>query len=457
MTNRLSVYNAVELLLPLFIALQVLVLCRIGLVCCLQAEAVEEKLKAEQLEKVALQKEMLQLKLISAEAEEAGSNLREQLAEVQKALACEQAEHRATSTALSDLRDSLVNREQQLTEARQLLDSMSAELGILSSRFHRLQQERDALRAARLEAQRQQLQQQWLAAQQQRSSQLSCQPELDQLPGATAAVARQQGSISCTVSQEEGLSFHTVEGVSTDVPGPTAATGAGPGKAATSSQPGNHMPSDAHLKQLHHVISVGSSSVGAHAAAVSAVVGGQASALSTGNAEEPAATEGRRDEPVVLCGHDQLEAACLLCICQRFLAATAGSCSLLQPRGTSAAGAAANTPNKDGQGAKPPLAAPASSSSSSGPAVPTPAGLATVVFAACASEAAQYRQYLSISELARNRLEADNASLQQQLTDLQGQVEQQQQQLRVLQAEPVALAACSIQELNTLEGELGPL
>jgi uncharacterized protein YlxW (UPF0749 family) len=84
---------------------------------------------------------------------------------------------------------------------------------------------------------------------------------------------------------------------------------------------------------------------------------------------------------------------------------------------------------------------------------PTAAGLATAAVAACATEAAQYRQYLSISELARNRLEAEHATLQQQVQNLQRQVQQQQHELQVLQAHPAALTACSIEELTALEGE----
>jgi hypothetical protein len=153
------------------------------------------------------------------------------------------------------------------------------------------------------------------------------------------------------------------------------------------------------------------------------------------------------DEPVRLCEHGQLEAACLLCICQRFLAATAGSCSHLGAA-SGARGGLLSTSSSAGA-----LPAPASPGGSGSNAMPSAAGLATVAVAACASEAVQYRQFLSISELARNRLEAENATLQQQTTDLQRQVDQQQQQLRVLQANPAALSACTIQELTALEGE----
>ena len=72
---------------------------------------------------------------------------------------------------------------------------------------------------------------------------------------------------------------------------------------------------------------------------------------------------------------------------------------------------------------------------------------------ACASEAAQYRQYLQISELARNRLEAEHAALQHQVEQLQRQVGSQQQELHVLQAHPAALTELTVTELTALEGE----
>ncbi|KAF6259542.1 hypothetical protein COO60DRAFT_1513062, partial [Scenedesmus sp. NREL 46B-D3] len=154
------------------------------------------------------------------------------------------------------------------------------------------------------------------------------------------------------------------------------------------------------------------------------------------------------EEPVRLCEHGQLEAACLLCICQRFLAATAGSCSHLAA-GSGTKGGLLSSSSSAGAGP-----VPSSPVSSSSHAMPSAAGLATVAVAACANEAVQYRQFLSISELARNRLEAENATLQQHVADMQRQVDQQQQQLRVLQANPAALSACSIQELTALEGTL---
>eukprot|EP00775_Hariotina_reticulata_P006318 gene6318-6553_t len=207
------------------------------------AEALEGQLKLVQADKLALQKEILQHKLMTSEAEEVNHRLQQQLAEVQRGLQREEAEHAATSAALSDVQERLECREQQLAEARQLLDSMSA-----------------------------------------------------------------------FFSSTEAAASVCVERLS------TVGTGA----------------------------------------------------------------------------------------------------ELLGPVGSG----------------------------------PSTAGLATAAVAACAQEASQYRQFLSISELARNRLEAENATLQQQLEELQSSMQEQQHQLRVLQGQPTALEACSIEELTALEGKL---
>jgi hypothetical protein len=438
-----------------------------GCVCCsrlccllLQAEAAEAKLKEESAQKLALQKEVLQLKLISAESEQANQSLREQLAEVSKALAREQAEHQATSAAVTDLRTSLVSREQQLAEARQLLDSMSAELGILSSRYHRLQQERDSLRLARRQ------QQQLLLQQQQQQQQAASQPpSFEPLTGAAAAAAQLQQRL---------LSGGSI-GIAVDVNADSSSSGlwlAQASRAAAGLDRSNSQPSADLLRSQEQQQAGGqlpSSPAAAAVAGQPAAASEPTSSRSQSAAgssrdgaspvELPAAAAGlvgglhpydaaAHDEPVQLCEHGQLEAACLLCICQRFLAATAGSCSHLAAAGSSRGGLLSTS---NSAGALPAPASPGSSSSSN--AMPSAAGQATVAVAACASEAVQYRQFLSISELARNRLEAENATLQQQAADLQRQVDQQQQQLRVLQANPAALSACSIQELTALEGE----
>jgi hypothetical protein len=412
-----------------------------------QAEAAEVKLKEESAAKLALQKEVLQLKLISAESEQANQSLREQLAEVSKALVREQAEHQATSAAVTDLRTSLVSREQQLAEARQLLDSMSAELGVLSSRYHRLQQERDALRFAR----RQQQQQQQAISQPPSS--------LEPLTGAAAAAAQLQQRLL------SGGSISIAPDVDADSSSSSGLWLAQASRAAAGLERSNSQPSaDLHRSQEQHqrVRQLTSSPAAAAAAASESSSSRSQSAAGSSRdgslpVELPAAAglvqglhhldAAAHDEPVRLCEHGQLEAACLLCICQRFLAATAGSCSHLG----AASGARAGLLSTSGSAGA--LPAPASPGGSGSNAVPSAAGLATVAMAACASEAVQYRQFLSISELARNRLEAENATLQQQATDLQRQVDQQQQQLRVLQANPAALSACTIQELTALEGE----
>jgi hypothetical protein len=414
-----------------------------------QAEAAEVKLKEESAQKLALQKEVLQLKLISAESEQANQDLREQLADVSKALAREQAEHQAMSAAVTDLRTSLVSREQQLAEARQLLDSMSAELGILSSRYHRLQQERDALRFARR-------QQQQMAQQQQAVSQPVY--SIEPLTGAAAAAAQLQQRL---------LSGGSI-GIALDVDADSSSGQwlAQASRAAAGLERSNSQPSaDLHRsqEQQQQSMQLPSSPAAAGQAAGASDSSSFRSQSVAGSSRDgslpvelPAAAglvggphhlDVALEEPVRLCEHGQLEAACLLCICQRFLAATAGSCSHLATAGGSRGGLLSTSSSAGA------LPAPASPGGSGSNAMPSAAGLATVAVAACASEAVQYRQFLSISELVRNRLEAENATLQQQATDLQRQVDQQQQQLRVLQANPAALSACSIQELTALEGE----
>lgn len=437
--------------------------------CCLaaampllQAEAVELKLQEESVHKVALQKEVLQLKLISAESEQANQALRDQLAEAKKALGREQAEHQATSAALSDLRSDLVSREQQLAEARQLLDSMSAELGILSSRYHRLQQERDTLRTAR-----RQQQSSWQQQQQQQGG--SCDASASEpLTGAAAAAAQLQSRLLSTGSiASSGMAVPEALGSSAT----THRTGLG--LDPSDSQPGikllsrsqwelqqmqQGLPLDVPISQAVTTSAAGSNDSSSRTVAPesgsSAPRDSSPCELQEVGVSVQSVLNPVRDNPVPRCAHHQLEAACLLCICQRFLAATAGSCSHLaagscsvgpgsiRPGGITTAGSSAVLPSD---------AADRSSST----ATPSAAGLATAAVAACANEAAQYRQFLSISELARNRLEAENATLQQQMPDLQKQVEQQQQQLWVLQAHPAALSACSIEELSTLEGEAG--
>jgi chromosome segregation ATPase len=407
------------------------------------------KLKEESAQKLALQKEVLQLKLISAESEQANQSLRKQLAEVSKALAREQAEHQATSAAVTDLRTGLVSREQQLAEARQLLDSMSAELGILSSRYHRLQQERDALRFAR----RQQQQQQQSISQPSSS--------LEPLTGAAAAAAQLQQRLLSGGSISIALDVDADSMSSSSNLWLAQASRAAAGLERSNSQPSADLQRSQEQQQRGRQLPSSPAAAAAAAASESSSSRSQSAGGSSRDGSlpvEPPAAAGAvdglhhldaaaHDEPVRLCEHGQLEAACLLCICQRFLAATAGSCSHL---GAASGARAGLLSTSSSAGALP---APASPGGSGSNAMPSAAGLATVAVAACASEAVQYRQFLSISELARNRLEAENATLQQQATDLQRQVDQQQQQLRVLQANPAALSACTIQELTALEGE----
>jgi hypothetical protein len=446
-----------------------------------QADAVETKLRQEQADKLALQKEVMQLKLLKEEAEAAVKQLQEQLADATKSLSRETAEHQATSAVLSDLRANLESREQQLGDARQLLDSMSAELGILASRLHRLQQERDALRSAR--SQEQQLRRQLLEQQQQHAPFTSqqqpvrspqpqrqltpCQLEaLQPLSGAAAAAAQLQ--MAGQASSSSGLIFSTQGGNTTG--GESFVTD---GSTVDSQSfvecisEGLHQPQQPPLLalpvdqvvpmvRLPRLVSVGAATPGGLGSRGSSPVGLESNVCLLAEQPDPVT-----DEAVALCPHGQLAGACLLCMCQRFLEATAGSCSHWVP-GSSLAAAAARL-SSSGNAIPGTAAAAAAGDAASASIrgglpgaspVPSAAGLATAAVAACATEAAQYRQYLAISELARNRLEAEHATLQQQVAELQRQVQQQQQDLQVLQAHPAALTACSIEELTALEGTL---
>lgn len=454
-----------------------------------QAEAVEVKLQQEQAEKLALQKEVMQLKLVKEEAEAAAKQLKDQLADSSKALARETAEHQATSAVLSDLRANLESREQQLGDARQLLDSMSAELGILASRLHRLQQERDALHRARQQAGlrrpvQEQQQQPWHSQSQSQlpHSQASqpgsqsprpqrqltlCQPEaLQPLSGAAAAAAQLQmagqassstgaPALAAAAAVAAAADPYTTDGSTVDsqsfVDCISDALQTLPQQPQSLPHQSDQVVPVVRLPRFNS-IPAGSNSRGSSPVAL------ESDTCLLADVPDPVT-----DEPAPLCPHGQIDGACLLCMCQRFLEATAGSCSHWVP-GSSLSAAAARLsnsgnclPNPAAAGAAG-EAGPSSSSSrgllaAAGAAGPSAAGLATAAVAACATEAAQYRQYLSISELARNRLEAEHATLQQQVEELRQQVRQQQHELQVLQAQPAALAACSIEELTALEGK----
>lgn len=442
-------------------------------VCCpVQAEAVEVKLKQEQAEKLALHKEVLQLRLLKDEAEASAKQLREQLTDANRALTRETAEHQATSAALSDLRASLESREQQLGDARQLLDSMSAELGILASRLHRLQQERDALHRAR-----QQAGLRWVAAGGPSQSQLS-------QPNAQSSPRPQRQLTSCQLDALQPLSGAAAAAAQLQMAGQASSSsrggGAGIALAAAGADPyatdGSTVDSQSFVDCISDALQPPAASAQQQAlpAQLDQVVpvahlprfNGIPTAGSTSRGSSPTGLESDScllhnmpdtapDEPAPLCAHGQIDGACLLCMCTRFLEATAGSYSHWVP-GSSLSAAAARLSNS-GSCLPNPAAAGEGASSSRGllPAAaggPTAAGLATAAVAACASEAAQYRQYLAISELARNRLEAEHATLQQQVDELRQQVQQQQHELQVLQAHPAALTACSIEELTALEG-----
>jgi hypothetical protein len=436
------------------------------------------KLAQESADKLALQKEVLGLTLVRDEAEAAVKALREQLADARRALAREVAEHQATSAVLSDLRASLEAREQQLAEARQLLDSMSAELGILASRLHRLQQERDGLRSAR-QAERLARRLELLgAAPQHPQAALPQSPQLQllhaqlqeldvaraaaaggaaggmqdiqQLTGAAAAAAQLQ-LLSLQSGQQGYAGSSTPASTAAPAAAPAPASLVGDDVSTADSQSyvdclGTSQEGAAAQQSLQQQVQQPERSTGAQGgsgssaarpsgsasrgSSPSAAAEGDASAYGAPLAADPGEQLSGDNESLLLCAHGQLDAACLLCMCQRFLEATAGSCSHLPAGG--------------GGSAAPDAAAAAAAAAAGGPSP------------LCAPEAAaaQYRQYLSISELARNRLEAENAALTQQVEALQGTVGQQARELRALQAHPAALLGCSIQELTELEASL---
>jgi hypothetical protein len=396
------------------------------LVSVVQAEELETLLAEEGTARVALQKEVLQQRLIVAEAEAVGQALRAQLSETSKALAREQTEHAVTSTALSDVRHRLSSCERQVEEARMLLDSMSAELGILSSRYHRLQQECETLRATRKreqaahQQQQQEQQQQQQHGEQPQQVEQQCELDHEQQTGSSPPFAM----VSSSSSSADPWALQSLQ---------TAAVVATPSLCtADARQP--RLPQPLHSSP-DHVDAPGSPAAGgsgvmpaAHAAAGDAVVPVPGSGIQPQNQQQSsdAAAETMHgvldpgtDEPVAPCGHGQMPTACLLCMCQRFLASTAGSCSNLAP--DCAPGRVVQTGVLGGCAGSGPGLVDSSST-------------------------------LSISELARHRLEAENAELAASVMEQRAQLEETQQQVRMLQGEPAALASCGMQELNALEG-----
>jgi hypothetical protein len=109
----------------------------------------ETRVRELTAEKTALHRELLQARLVVTETEETNQRLQQELAEATKGLAAEQAECERLRGSLREARGVMSAQRVQLAEARQLLEGMSCELGILSSRYNRTLEENTALRGAR--------------------------------------------------------------------------------------------------------------------------------------------------------------------------------------------------------------------------------------------------------------------------------------------------------------------
>ena len=351
----------------------------------LQAEEGETRVAQLTSEKVALQKELMQVKLVAEEAEATGERLTQELAEAKKKLAQEQAEAERLKASLREAEAMLGTQSGQLVQGRRLLDSVSAELGILSSRLHRVQQENQALRAARRQ---QQQQEEEGLLQQQRGvgyggSAMS--PGSSRSAGGDGEQQQEQEMLSCS------------SGSSSDAEDLSPATSRDPSPTQQERQ----------QRQQEQ------------------------------DFEGVARSESSSDQIVPLCRHGQLNSSCLVCICQRYLESTQGVSSGSSASASRAPGAAAAGLSRASVSS---LAQLESSSSGSGPGI--------------ADAAQQYREFLGMSELARNRLEAENSQLHGQLEAANNELSLCKVHAAKLQGQAAALASCQLEELRQLEGKL---
>lgn len=118
-----------------------------------KAEHIENRLEQEKVAKDELHKEVLQLKLMVAELEEAKWQLKEQCKDVEGRLKVSTTELERCRDGLQEANQKLCQQEQHMQDTQGLLNSMAKELGVLSSRYHRLQIENTALREASRRAQ----------------------------------------------------------------------------------------------------------------------------------------------------------------------------------------------------------------------------------------------------------------------------------------------------------------
>eukprot|EP00877_Chromochloris_zofingiensis_P009642 jgi/Chrzof1/4931/Cz15g05020.t1 len=347
-----------------------------------KAEAVEGQLKEEQAARAAVSKELMQYKLIAAEAEEAKCQLQDQLADTSSNLAKETAEGERLRSTLAEAKAMLTSKDRQLAEAKGLLDSVSGELGVLSSRYHRLQLEHKALKR------RQQ--------QQQQASSQEKQQQQERQDVATHA------SASC--SSVDGADDDTVSSYS------TADTNLVPLQPCPAATAATALP----------------------AASESASLGTQRAVSPTPYYDSSSVLDPCTDEPVPLCPHGQLTASCLVCICQRYLMSSEDTApvapELLAP------GSGLDILRRS-------EAVAATTSSSSTPALPQHD----------VEHSLQYRELLSLSELARNRLDAENADHSARLSRFESELSVLKHQVACLQGQPAALDRCSVSELKSLE------
>ncbi|GBF92507.1 hypothetical protein Rsub_04611 [Raphidocelis subcapitata] len=114
-----------------------------------RAEELISSLERERNEKAAAERELLQTHLVLAEAEERARAGRRRAEEAAARGARDAAEAEAARGAAAEAAAAAAALGRQLAEANALLDSVGRELGLLSSRHHRLKLEHAALQRAR--------------------------------------------------------------------------------------------------------------------------------------------------------------------------------------------------------------------------------------------------------------------------------------------------------------------
>lgn len=327
---------------PVALSLTVNTAARGVCLALLQAGAAEAALLQEQEAKGSLAKEAGQLRLILTEAEDARAAALASASEANACLEKEVAAGRQVQGQLEAARCAAAGAEGRLAEARCLLDSVTRELGLLSSRHHRAVQERNALRRER--------------------GQL-----LSQLAAARAAMA----------AASERAQQPSDDGSASD---------------------GGSSYASAGVTGEYAVAFSSSSAQQAEAAAAAPQL--QGSPLRTA----AAADQGTGD---AACAHGNDSSPCLMCICERFLAA----------------------------GVSPPAQLPA-------------------LWPSSAAGGALTRTSADSGDSSRASREWQAAALAERLDAAEAQLAAQARELARLRCEPAALAGCSLKELRSLEGVL---